>query len=151
MLLSELLTPARIRIPLAAADKRGVLGELVRVVSEGNGTDAGALLAAVEEREALLPTGIGFGVATPHGKSAALGRLEVAAGVSARPVAYEALDGAPVRLFFMLVGPEQAAPAQVKALGRIARLTRNEPLRQRLIGARDAREFHRILREAEGR
>ena len=151
MLLSDLLTPARIRIPITAGDKRGVLGELAQVLADGNGADPQDLLAAVEEREALLPTGIGFGVATPHGKSARVTDLRVAAGVSPKAIAYDAIDGQPVRLFFLLVGPEREAAQQVKALGRIARLARNEPLRQRLMDARDPREFHRILREAEGR
>ena len=148
MRLSELLSPARIRVPLRAADKEGVLRELVEMV--GNGGLSDEVLAAILERERQFPTGIGYGVAVPHGKTPALSALVVVAGTTPAPVPYETIDGEPVRLFFLLAGPESAAGAHVKALSRISRLVRREPVRGRLLGARTPEEFYRAVCEAEG-
>ena len=102
-----------------------------------------------EAREAVRPTGLGYGVAVPHGTSSTLPDLRLAAGTTAEPVRFDSLDGQPVRLFFLLVGPEHPAGAHLKALSRIARLVRREPVRQRLLAARDADAFYRSLCELE--
>ncbi|HJU89649.1 MAG TPA: PTS sugar transporter subunit IIA [Gemmatimonadaceae bacterium] len=150
MLLSELLAPGRVKVPLRSRSKQDVLLELVQLVTDGRGsTDKDAVLAAVREREGVLSTGIGGGVAIPHGKSPNVNQLMLAAGVSAEPIDFDALDGRPVSLFFLLVGPESAAGAHVKALSRISRLLRREPLRTSLQAARDADEFLRIVRDSE--
>lgn len=149
MRLSDLLTPARIRVPLQATDKEGVLRELVALAAVGNGSSADEVLGAILEREKQFPTGIGYGVAVPHGKTPALSSLVVVAGTTPVPVPYETIDGEPVRLFFLLAGPESAAGAHVKALSRISRLVRREPVRGKLLSARTAEEFYRALCEAE--
>ncbi|HYT70475.1 MAG TPA: PTS sugar transporter subunit IIA [Gemmatimonadales bacterium] len=148
MRLSEFLTPARIRVPLAARDKEGVLRELVGLVGNGGLTDE--VLGAILERERQFPTGIGYGVAVPHGKTPALSALVMVAGTTPAPVPYETIDGQPVRLFFLVAGPESAAGAHVKALSRISRLVRQEPVRGRLLGAKTPEEFYRVVCEAEG-
>jgi len=145
--LSELLSPARIRVPLKATDKEGVLRELVAMV--GNGALSDEVLGAILERERQFPTGIGYGVAVPHGKTPVLPALVVVAGTTPAPVAYETIDGEPVRVFFLLAGPESAAGAHVKALSRISRLVRREPVRGRLLGAKTPEEFYRAVCEAE--
>ena len=150
MRLVDVLTPGRIRVPLAAQDKEGVLRELVELLLEGNGGSRDEVLAAVLERERQFSTGIGYGVAVPHGKTPAIGSLRVVAGTSAAPVPYDAIDGEPVRLFFLLAGPESLAGAHVKALSRISRLVRREPVRAGLLSARSAEDFYRVLVEAEG-
>ena len=122
--------------------------ELVELLVEGNGAVA-EVLQAVLERERQFPTGIGYGVAVPHGKTPALANLVAVAGTAPAAVRYETLDGEPVRLFFLLAGPESQAGAHVKALSRIARLVRREPVRARLLAAGDAAEFYRILCDAE--
>jgi mannitol/fructose-specific phosphotransferase system IIA component (Ntr-type) len=111
--------------------------------------DAAEVLRAVRAREEVLSTGIGSGVAIPHGKSNAAPELAMAAGVLPSPVEFEALDGEPVRLIFMLVGPESAAGAHVKALSRISRLVRREELRDRLAACANAAEFLEVLTAAE--
>ncbi len=148
MLLSDLVSPDRIRVPLAGRDKEAVLNELVAVVADGGG-QFDDILRAVRAREAVLSTGIGYGVAIPHGKSPTLPDLRLAAGVAVEPIGFESLDGQPVRLFFLLVGPESASGAHVKALSRISRLVRREPFRQRLLQSRDPVEFYRFLCDAE--
>ncbi len=150
MLLSQLLPPERIRIPLAGSSKDDLLRELVDVLhAAGEVGDPSEVLRAVREREAVLSTGIGNGVAIPHGKSGQVTALAMAAGVTREPVDFEALDGRPVSLFFLLVGPESAAGDHVKALSRISRLVRSDVFRRRLAEAASPADFHAILTEAE--
>ena len=170
MRLSELLSPSRIRVPLKAGDKEGILRELVGLMLAGNGGAIGSegaggmggtggmgvsaaqadeILGAILERERQFPTGIGYGVAVPHGRCPALSGLVVVAGTTPAPIPYETIDGEPVRLFFLLAGPESHAGVHVKALSRISRLVRREPVRGRLLAAQTAEEFHRALVEAE--
>jgi len=126
-----------------------VLRELVDLVVVGNGAQSGEVLGAILERERQFPTGIGYGVAVPHGKTPALSGLVVVAGTTPAPVPYETIDGQPVRLFFLLAGPESAAGAHVKALSRISRLVRREQVRCRLLDARTPEEFYRAVCQAE--
>ena len=150
MRLSELLPPSSIRVPLQARDKPGVLRELATLIMPGSGGPLEEVLSAILDRERQFPKGIGYGVAVPHGKCPALSGLGAVAGTTPDPVAYETVDGTPVRIFFMLVGPESEAGAHVKAISRISRLVRHELVRAHLLEARTPEEFHRVLCEAEG-
>ena len=150
MLLTELLTADRIKVPLGSSTKNDVLRELVGLVAAGQTADvADAILTAVLEREAVLSTGVGAGVAIPHGKTPLVDQLVMAAGVVRTPLEFDALDGEPVELFFMLVGPESASSAHVKALSRISRLLRREQLRSGLRGSETSLEFLDIVRASE--
>ena len=150
MQLADLLTIDRIRIPLEGTSMDELLRELVTVLAESDGiADRDLVLQAVRDREAILSTGIGHGVAIPHGKSAAVPELRMAAGRTSVPVDFDALDGQPVQLVFLLVGPESAAGPHIKALSRISRLVRREDVRERLVRAGSAGEFLDTLREAE--
>lgn len=149
--LIQLLSPARIRVPLVSRTKPELLRELAEVLVASVGGDVQDVLRAVEDREARLSTGIGFGVAIPHGRTPTVPDLTVVAGVTAEPVPFEALDGEPVRIVFLLVGPERSAGQHVKALSRIARLARSEELRRRLLAATTAQEFLDALAQAEAR
>ena len=158
MLLSELLSAERVRVPLTGRTKNDVLRELVGLIAPASSSarsnarhdlDPESILASVKERESVLSTGIGGGVAIPHGKTPHVDQLVLAAGVSPTPVDFDALDGKPVQLFFLLVGPESAAGAHVKALSRISRLLRRESLRAGLVASRSAAEFLRLVRDSE--
>ncbi len=150
VLLTELLSPDQIKIPLVGTSKDAVLDELIDVVANrGEVQDAEEIRRAVRDREEVLSTGIGNGVAIPHGKSTGVDRLILTAGVTERPIDFEALDGQPVSLFFLLVGPDSAAGQHVKALSRISRLLRKESFRSRLCSAGSAEEFYQVLEEAE--
>ena len=150
MLLSELLSPDRVKVPLAGRTKDELLRELVELAAPGGGVEvADAILAAVRERERELSTGIGSGVAIPHAKTRHVEQLTMAAGVAPSPVDFDALDGQPVQLFFLLVGPDSAAGAHIKALARISRLLRRETLRASLRSAPTAEAFLRVVRESE--
>ena len=149
MLLTEYLTPDRVLVPVSARDKSGVIAELTRHLIDRSGGSFPEVLGAVEEREAVLSTGIGFGVAIPHARSSAVDQLALVCGVSPEPVPYDSIDGEPVRLFFLIVGPEASAGQHVKILSRIARLVRKEDLRDRLCDAKTPDEFYNALLDAE--
>jgi fructose PTS system EIIBC or EIIC component len=150
VLLTELLTPERIKIPLESRSKDDLLVELVTILDGSPGFgDRAEVLSAVREREAVLSTGIGNGVAIPHGKTSAVSGLALAAGVTPEAVDFDALDGRPVQLFFLLVGSESAAGQHVKALSRISRMLRNDELRERLMRADSAESFYAVVEEAE--
>ena len=150
MLLTDLLTIERIKIPLQGNTKEDVLRELVQVITHNdNVEEPEEVLRAVREREAVLSTGIGNGVAIPHGKSALVSDLMMAAGRTAKPVEFDSLDGQPVQLLFMLIGPETAAGPHIKALSRISRVLRKDSVRELLINATTAEEFLQGLKEAE--
>lgn len=151
LLLTDLITVDRIKIPLEGDSKDDLLRELVSIVSRNDGIhDEESILEAVRERESMLSTGIGHGVAIPHAKSQSVPEMRLAAGRPAAPVDFDALDGQPVALFFLLVGPESAAGPHIKALSRISRLVRRDDVRDRLIAAGTAVEFLQALKDAEG-
>jgi mannitol/fructose-specific phosphotransferase system IIA component (Ntr-type) len=149
VLLTELLKPDRVVLPLAARDKSAAIAELTRYLVDCSGGAYADVLGAVEEREAVLSTGIGFGVAIPHARSPAVKELTLVCGVSPVPVPYDSIDGEPVRLFFLIVGPESSAGQHVKILSRIARLVRRENVREKLCEARTPSEFYKVLLDAE--
>jgi nitrogen PTS system EIIA component len=149
VLLTELLTPERVVVPLAARDKAGVIAELTQHLVNRSGGAFQEVLGAVQEREAVLSTGIGFGVAIPHARSSAVRELSLVCGLSPVPVPYDSIDGEPVRLFFLIVGPEASAGQHIKVLSRIARLVRREHLRRRLCEAGTAEQFYATLLDAE--
>ena len=149
-LLSDLLSSARVKVPLEATTKAEVLRELVAALAaDGCVVDREDALRVVREREKVLSTGIGHGVALPHGKSDACTELCIAAGVTDGPIDFDALDQEPVRLVFLLVGPEAAAGPHIKALSGISRLVRQPRVRERLVEASDGDTFMQVLREAE--
>lgn len=149
MLLSELLTPDRVVMPLVARDKKSVLAELTHHLTAKAGGEFGTVLRAVEEREEGGSTGFGFGVAIPHARSSAVRELTLVCGLSPEPVPYDSIDGEPVRLFFLIVGPETSAGQHVKLLSRIARLVRRDTVRQQLCEAGTPEEFYTTLVAAE--
>jgi len=150
VLLSDLLAPTRVKVPLAARDKEGVLRELLALALPDRDPDTlAAVLDALQQREELLSTGIGEGVGIPHAKTAAVDQVVMAAGVSHQGVEFDALDGEPAHVFFLLLGPESAAAGHIKALSRIARLLRREQLRESLRSAGTPDEFLQVVSSSE--
>jgi nitrogen PTS system EIIA component len=149
VLLTELLTPDRVVVPLVARDKPGIIAELTRHLVDRSGGVYEEVLEAVQERENVLSTGIGLGVAIPHARSSGVGELSMVCGLSAVPVPYDSIDGQPVRLFFLIVGPEASAGQHVKLLSRIARLVRRDSLREQLCLAESSDQLYATLLRAE--
>jgi len=138
-------------VPLQVTDRQAAIAALTRMLAGVAGASPDEVLSAVMERESVQSTGIGFGVAIPHGRCGAVRELTMVAGVSAQPVPFDAIDGQPVRLFFLIVGPESSAGLHVKILSRIARLVRPDTVRQQLLEATTADAFYNIILDAEAR
>jgi nitrogen PTS system EIIA component len=151
VLLTELLAPDRVMVPLQVADRQAAIAALTRMLADVADASPDEVLSAVMERESVQSTGIGFGVAIPHGRCGAVRELTMVAGVSAQPVPFDAIDGEPVRLFFLIVGPESSAGLHVKILSRIARLVRRDSVRQQLLEATTADAFYNVILDAEAR
>jgi mannitol/fructose-specific phosphotransferase system IIA component (Ntr-type) len=150
MKLTEVLTVEMIKIPLSARDKEGVLQELVDLVSAGKPVaDKGALLKAIKDREKLMSTGVGKGIAIPHGKTNAVKDLVIALGSTPVGLDFGALDGEPVRLFFFLASPLDVFGPHVRALAKISRLLNQDAVREALLAAKSPQEVFDILRTEE--
>lgn len=152
MLLTDILDPACVVVPMQATDKRAAIEELVNALADaGRSTDRAKLLQAVLEREATRSTGVGNGLAIPHGKSSSVSGLAVAIGRPAAPIAFDSVDSKPVSLIVLLASaPEQTGP-HIQALARISRLMTIEPFRLRLLQAGNASDLYSILQQQESR
>jgi len=135
---------------LVAHDKRGVISELVDALSaSGAVTDADVVKQIVWQRESQRSTGIGEGLALPHGKSPAVKRIAMAIGKPAQPMEYDSIDKKPVRLIVLLVSPPEAVSEHIQALGRVSRLMTNPEFREKLYSAPSADALYSLFRKAE--
>jgi PTS system nitrogen regulatory IIA component len=138
-----------INADLKARNKREVLGELAGMVAKKEGMDIGTLVPVLEEREKLGSTGIGDGIAIPHGKLRGLKKLVASFGRSEKGVDFESIDGKPAHLFFLLMAPENTAGMHLKALARISRLLKDTKFRGRLMESKTIQEVYRALQEED--
>ncbi|MFM7346621.1 MAG: PTS IIA-like nitrogen regulatory protein PtsN [Tagaea sp.] len=147
MELVELLTPDGVVAASRASSKKQLLQDLARKAAEITGADERAIFDVVLERERLGSTGVGNGIAIPHGKLPGLKRL---AGVFARlekPVDFEAIDEQPVDLVFLLLAPEGAGADHLKALARVSRLLRDKRICEKLRGSDKAEAIYALIAE----
>jgi PTS system nitrogen regulatory IIA component len=150
MKITELLRKEYILEQLKAKSKQEVLAELAGVFLKGKiKFDSGAMLRVLLEREKLGSTGIGDGIAIPHGKLAGLDEILVAFGRSREGIAFEALDGKPVHLFFLLMAPENSAGQHLKALAKISRMLKDGVFRKKLLEARMHDDLVRVITEKD--
>ena len=145
MKLLDILKKGAIIPQLAARHKKAVLDELCARVAELEGLDKNPLLNVLLDREKLGSTGIGEGIAIPHGKSNKVKELTVACGRSREGVEFDSMDGAPTHLFFLLLAPENTAGVHLKALAKISRLLKDPSFRQEFMAARDADEMLELV------
>jgi PTS system nitrogen regulatory IIA component len=137
---------------IKATDKIGVIREFAAVLqAAGRVKDAEALVRVLLERESLGSTGIGDGVAIPHGKLSFISDMVVAFGRSSRGVDFQSLDAKPAYLFFLLVTPDDKPGDHLKALARISRILKNPVLRENLKRASDRQELKRLLYEEDSK
>jgi PTS system nitrogen regulatory IIA component len=148
MKIVEFLRPDAVLANLNGQGAQAVLGELCRPLAAAHRTDAQRLLDTLLDREKLGSTGIGEGVAIPHGKVSGLPGLMASFGRSPAGVDFRAIDGKPTHLFFALFAPENSAGAHLKALARISRIFKNPAFREAILRAGNADEIYRLI-EAE--
>ncbi|HAU38945.1 MAG TPA: PTS sucrose transporter subunit IIABC [Phycisphaerales bacterium] len=150
--LKDLLSPGRIRAPLKETTKEGVIRELIDVLAAGDDLrDRDAALQAVLEREKTRTTGIGNGLAIPHGKTDAVGELVMAVGIAPTPVDFESVDGKPVSLVLLLLSPLDKTGPHIQALARISRLMSLAEFRKKLSAAGSAQEVYDAICAEEAR
>ena len=150
MELSKILTPDRIRVPLESTDKTGVITELIDVLAaSGSLHNREVALEAVLKREAERTTGIGYGLAIPHGKSNGCQQLVIAAGRPAQPIDFQSLDSRPVTFVVLLVSPPDQTGPHIQALAKISRLMNMEDFRAAVESVSSAEELHDLIASHE--
>ena len=149
MKIQDFLQPQAVVAELTGTTAAEVLAELCRPVAQANGLDAARLVQVLLDREKLGSTGVGDGVAIPHGKLPGLPALVAVFGRSRAGVEYRAADGKPARLFFALFAPENSAGAHLKALSRVSRVFRVPAFRDSILAAGSAEEIHRLILAAD--
>jgi PTS system nitrogen regulatory IIA component len=152
MILTDILSPDRVRVALAAEvrSKEDALQALAGLLANGQSSPSGAdFYRVLAEREALQSTGIGDGVAIPHGAlENVVGQL-AALLICPDGVPFDAIDGRPVFILFAVVGPKRATGEHLKTLARISRLLRDSSFRQKLLASTDHKVAHGLIRSAE--
>ncbi len=152
MNLTEMLEREFILEELKARNRHDVLAELVGVFAKkGARFDDEAMLQVLLERERLGSTGIGDGIAIPHGKLHGLDQMLLSFGRSSEGIAFDAMDGKPVHLFFLLMAPENSAGLHLKTLAKISRMLKDPAFRNNLLEAKGKEAIWGIIEEQEQR
>src|ERR671910_2040857 len=144
MALADLLTPEAVVPHLRPPSKKAALHELAAHASRLTGLDERVIFEALLQRERLGSTGIGEGLAIPHGKLPNLSRLFGLVARLDKPIDFEALDGQPVDILFLLLAPEGAGADHLKALARVARALREPGVLERIRATRDANALYAV-------
>jgi fructose-specific phosphotransferase system IIA component len=152
MILTQILQPTCVKVPLEGRDKNSVIAELVDLLDKnGSIQDRQTVLDAVFTRERTRSTGIGSGIAIPHGKCSAVRELVMALGVAGDPIDFDSVDKKPVSLVILLVSPADQTGPHIQALARISRLMLDEDFKKALEGAPSAKAAYELMSERENR
>ncbi len=146
MQLDQILIGGFINESLQAKNKTDALQELVQTIIDGGlKLDLAAVMEVLQQREKLGSTGIGDGVAIPHGKIPLLPELVVAFGRSKEGISFDSIDGKPVHIFFLLLAPENSAGQHLKVLAKISKMLKVVDFRKKLMDAKNHDELHQII------
>jgi len=152
MKIMDILVRDAVILDLTSHAKRDVLAEMAqRLAAAESGLDEQRLLEVLLERESLQSTGIGEGVAIPHGKLPGLKRLIASFARSRAGVDFESIDGLRTQLFFLLVVPEHSGGQHLKALARISRFFRDAAFRKALLEAERIEDVFRSIEEEDAK
>jgi PTS system nitrogen regulatory IIA component len=146
MNIAELLEFSAVEADINAESKEALLEEMTDVMlRSAPNLDRGQVLSVLQERERLGSTGIGEGVAIPHGKIADIDQMYLAFGRSVKGVDFDSMDGKAAHLFFLLIAPEESISAHLKTLARISKLLKKEQVRNQLLAAENAEVIYNII------
>ncbi len=152
MKIMDILVKDAVILDLVATEKNEILREMSSALAAAEpSVPAERLLEVLSEREGLQSTGIGEGVAIPHGKMAGLDRLMASFARSPAGVDFDSIDGQPTQLYFLLVVPEQSGGQHLKALARISRFFRDSAFRDKLMGATTRDDIFRAIEEEDAK
>lgn len=150
MKIVELLAPEAVVSNMKSTEKFAALAELTdSVVLRQEGLDRDEVLKVLHERERLGSTGIGDGVAIPHGKLKNIDQLLLAFGCSKAGIDFDSMDGKPAHLFFLLLAPEESVGIHLKTLARISKLLKSPAVRESLLNASGSDELFQIITQEE--
>ena len=150
MNLTQILDSACIKVPVTQKEKTAVIGELVDLFDAcGILTDKDEVLEAVLAREQTRSTGIGSGIAIPHGKCKSIKKLVMAVGITPEGIDFDSIDGKPVTIILLLVSPADQTGPHIQALAQISRLMLDEQFKQNLMQAQNPQEVYELLSKRE--
>ena len=150
MKITDFLDPRAVTLNLQSTDKEGVLHELVNLLAQSKDLgDKKAVVKSLIDRENLGSTGIGQGIAIPHGKTDKVKELCACLGISQKGVNFDSLDGEPVYIFFLLVAPKDSAGPHLKALARVSRLLRDSYFCQLIRNAKSDKDVYQLIAAEE--
>ncbi|MBN2738127.1 MAG: PTS sugar transporter subunit IIA [Spirochaetales bacterium] len=148
MALVDLIEKNVIKIPMTAESKTAAIDEMIEVLVNANKiSHPGAVRQAILKREDLGSTGLENGIAVPHAKCDEVDKLILALGISPRGIDFEAMDGNPSHLFFMILAPPDQSGPHIEALAEIAKITRSKSFYKLLITAANAEEVVELFHE----
>jgi len=150
MILTQILQPDCVKVPVESNTKEAVITELVDLL-DGKGllSKRDVALEAVLTRERTRSTGTGAGIAIPHGKCNAVRQLVMAIGIAREPIEFESIDGKPVTILILLVSPADKTGPHIQALAQISRLMLDDEFKQKLENAASADEVYKLLQSKE--
>jgi fructose-specific phosphotransferase system IIA component len=150
MILTKILHPNCVKVPVENTEKEAVITELLDLLdSNGLITDRNVALEAVLVRERSQSTGTGAGIAIPHGKCNAVKELVMAIGVTQEPIEFDSIDGKPVKILILLVSPSSQTGTHIQALAMISRLMLNKEFKTRLENVTSADEVYELFYNEE--
>lgn len=149
MKISQILNKNSIIADLKASDKKQAIDELAAIVSETTKASAKDIATVLMEREQLGSTGIGGGIAIPHGKLDLVGSIVVGFGLSREGVEYDSLDNKPVHIFFLLLTPENSTGGHLKVLAQISKLLKMDQFKKGLLAAKSVDDIYDIIMEQD--
>ena len=151
MRLADVLKVEAIRTDFSSDDKDRTLRELARLLASTDGVlDEESIYRVFSDRERLASTGVGSGVAIPHGRLD-IDHFQVAMAIAPEGVQFDSVDGEPARIFFAILGPQQNPAEQLKMLARISRVLKDQKVRARLLEAESSQDALAIVAEEEAR
>jgi len=150
MQLEQFFKIEHINADLSAKNKEDALLEMVDTIIRGGlNLDKSSILEILKQRESLGSTGIGEGVAIPHGKISTLNDIVIAFGRSVNGISYDSLDGKPVHLLFLLLAPENSAGQHLKILAKISKMLKEPDFRKKLLKTRSQNDLYKIIIEQD--
>jgi len=150
MVLTQILEPQCVKVPLQGTDKESAIKELVDLLDAGKLlTDKNDVLQAVLSRESTRSTGIGSGIAIPHGKCKGIKDLVMAIGISRQGIDFQSIDGKPVHIIVLLVSPIDRTGPHIQALARISRLMLDEDFKNKLQNSKSSQELYDLINDKE--
>lgn len=148
MALVDLIEKNVVKIPMSAQSKPEAIEEMIQVLIDAKKiTDANAVRQAILKREDLGSTGLENGIAVPHAKCAEVTQLIMAVGISPKGIDFEAMDGNPSHLFFLILAPPDQSGPHIEALAEIAKITRSKSFYKLLTTATDAQEVVELFQD----